>query len=177
MKNIEEQTAPSTGCGGNSNIAVPPKRRKRKRLIPGIPNYSRTATPKQVLKAAQDMPQEEARQYLLRYVRYHGWGEIAINEINTEPFIRMSIYCYLKWASELREFNFSHMEATVGEMRGICCRVSEGDMRVPRERLFAFLSRWERTSDRLKAFNLWRQVFETAFEAKGEAAIAQASAN
>ncbi|MCX6972586.1 MAG: hypothetical protein NTV93_20885, partial [Verrucomicrobia bacterium] len=110
--NINQTCAPDTSPGDNEQdaIAVPPKRRKPKRLIPGIPNYSRTAKLKQVLKAAEAMPDEEAREYMLRHFRYHGWGEVAIHAITTDPYLFLSIARYQNLASKLRAFDFRTCE-------------------------------------------------------------------
>ena len=177
---MREETAPGT-CAGvedrQDNIAVPPKRRKQKRLIPGIPNYSRTATPKQVLKAAEAMTDEEAREYMLRHFRYHGWGEVAIHAITTDPYIFLSIARYQNLASELRAFDFSQMEMIVTATHFIRSRAWEGNMRAVIDDLRVLLRKWEQPSDRLKVLAAIELILWGVLVTQVETARVQVTAN
>ena len=177
--NINQTTAPDTSPGDDSqdNIAVPPKRRKSKRLIPGIPNYSRTATPKQVLEAADSMPDEEARSYLLRHFHYHGWGNVGIQEIASDPYMELSIDRYRYMARDLREFDFSLMEEMVTATYHIRKHAWEGNMLAACEVLRMLAYRWKQRSDQQKVFSFAGQILWGVGVTQAEAAKAQASAN
>jgi hypothetical protein len=168
---MREETAPGASAGDNvqDNIAVPPKRRKPKGLIPGTPNYSCAATLKQVLNAAQKMSEEVARPYLLSHFKYHRWGKIARAEIASDPYLGLSIYRYRAIADELRVFNFGHLEAMVTETHRIRSGALEGDMPAAQKDIGELAMRWKDCSDRRKVFAMFGGILWSVWATQASA--------
>lgn len=132
--------APGT-CAGDthSNTTSPkprllfssptPRRRRKTKLIRGIPNYSQDASPKQILKEAEAMPLEEARQYLLRHVRFHWALDTAIREIAEDPHLRLSLRRYKALAADLTTFSYYQWMLVVEKERVMRESVRAGNSR------------------------------------------------
>lgn len=116
------------------------------------------------------MPVEEAREYLGRHVRFHGWPDTAVREIVKDPYLSMSIQRYIKLDADLSSFSFEQWMSLVEDTRSMREHVRAGDSKMAlffaQDPYFA----WDKSRDRRRVLSWMYQAMWNCWVCRTETA-------